>query len=67
MSDNSEMSKLCSVNHDNLEVCKDPNRQFLPSLKEFFEEAIDQLDPASQVEKQYWCTNVIKNLKILCS
>ncbi len=36
-----------------MEACKDPNRQFLPSLKEFFEEAIDQLDPANQVEKQY--------------
>ena len=33
------ISKLCNVNHGNLEACKDPNRQFLPSLKEFFEEA----------------------------
>jgi THO complex subunit 1 len=48
-----EMGKLCNVNHGNLEACKDPNRQFLPSLKEFFEECIDQLDPANQVEKQY--------------
>ena len=53
----SVISKLCNVNHENLEVCKDPNRQFLPSLKEFFEDAIDQLDPANQVEKQYYLIN----------
>jgi hypothetical protein len=44
-----------------LEACKDPNRQFLPTLKEFFDEAIEQLDPANQVEKQYLCTNVSFN------
>ncbi len=49
----SEMAKLCNVNHGNLEACKDSQRQFLPSLKEFFEESIEQLDPANQVEKQY--------------
>lgn len=53
----SVISKLCNVNHENLEVCKDPNRQFLPSLKEFFEDAIDQLDPVNQVEKQYYLIN----------
>lgn len=51
------MSKLCNVNHENLEVCKDPNRQFLPSLKEFFLDAIEQLDPVNQVEKQYYLIN----------
>jgi len=51
--DNSEISKLCNVNHANLEACKDPNRQFLPSLEEFFEEVIEQLDPENQVEKEY--------------
>ncbi len=51
------MSKLCNVNHDNLEACKDPERQFLPTLKEFFDEAIDQLDPANQVEKEYQLVN----------
>ena len=28
-------------------------RNFLPDLKEFFEEAIDQVDPESQIEEQY--------------
>jgi THO complex subunit 1 len=51
--DNTEIGKLCNVNHDNLAACHDPSRQFLPSLKDFFEEAIDQLDPANQVEKEY--------------
>jgi hypothetical protein len=48
---------LCNVNHGNLEECKDPSRQFLPSLREFFEECIEQLDPANQVEKQYRLVN----------
>lgn len=50
----SVMGKLCQVNHGNLEACRDPGRQFLPSMKDFFDEAIDQMDPANQVEKQYW-------------
>jgi hypothetical protein len=49
----SVVARLCNINHDNLEACKDPMRQFLPSLKEYFEEPIDQLDPDNQVEKQY--------------
>ena len=57
LSDTSDITKLCHINHDNLEACKDAKRQFLPSLKEFFEEAIDQLDPANQVEKQYHLVN----------
>lgn len=57
ITDNSEIGKLCNVNHGNLEECKDPSRQFLPSLREFFEECIEQLDPANQVEKQYRLVN----------
>ena len=50
----SDIVNLCNINHDNLEACKDVNRQFLPSLKEFFDEAIEQMDPENQVEKQYY-------------
>lgn len=50
----SVMGKLCQVNHGNLEACRDSTRQFLPSIREFFEEAIEQLDPANEVERQYW-------------
>jgi hypothetical protein len=51
------MAKLCNINHDNLNACKDQSRQFLPTLRDFFEEPIDQLDPANQVEKQYLLVN----------
>lgn len=50
----SVMGKLCQANHGNLEACRDPARQFLPSIREFFDEAIEQLDPANEVERQYW-------------
>ena len=60
---------MCNINHGNLEACKESSRQFLPSLKEFFEDAIDQLDPANQVEKQYqlvndtdWCWKALRLL-----
>jgi THO complex subunit 1 len=48
------MGKLCQVNHGNLEACRDPSRQFLPTVREFFDEAIEQLDPNAQVERAYW-------------
>ena len=51
------MAKLCNINHDNLNACKDPNRQFLPTLRDFFDEAIEQLDPANEIEKQYHLVN----------
>lgn len=44
---------MFNINHDNLEACKDPDRQFLPSLREYFDEALEQLDPANQIEKEY--------------
>ena len=28
-------------------------RMFLPDLKEYFEEAVDQADPGAQIEEQY--------------
>ena len=36
------MWNLCP---DNLEACRAVERDFLPSLENYFEEAIDQLDP----------------------
>lgn len=50
----STMGKLCQVNHGNLEACRDATRQFLPSIREFFDEAIEQIDPVNEVEPQYW-------------
>jgi hypothetical protein len=54
---NPEMAKLCNINHDNLNACKDTSRQFLPTIRDFFEEPIEQLDPANEVEKQYHLVN----------
>ncbi len=57
ISDNPEMAKLCNINHDNLNACKNANREYLPTLRDFFEEAIEQLDPVNQIEKQYHLIN----------
>ena len=51
------MAKLCNINHDNLNACTDTSRQFLPTIRDFFEEPIEQLDPANEVEKQYHLVN----------
>ncbi len=40
-----------------MEACKDPGRLFLPTLRDFFDEAIEQMDPANQVERQYYLTS----------
>ncbi|TRY59739.1 hypothetical protein DNTS_028403 [Danionella cerebrum] len=48
-----ELTRLWNLNHDNMEACKSENREFMPSLEEFFEEAIEQADPVNMVEDQY--------------
>lgn len=50
---NSELTKLWNHLPDNLEACRGPDRDFLPSLESYFEEAIEQTDPAAMVEDQY--------------
>jgi hypothetical protein len=70
LSENTDViSKLCNVNHGNLEACKEADRHFLPTLREFFIEAIEQLDPVNQVERQYalvqqtdWCWKALRLL-----
>lgn len=49
----SEIAKLCNINHGNLDACRDASREFLPTLREFFEDCIEQLDPVNQVDKEY--------------
>ena len=44
------MWNLCP---DNLQASSAPERDFLPSVEEYFEEAIEQLNPDAQVEKEY--------------
>ena len=48
-----ELTKLWNLCPNNLESCKSKDRNFLPSLEEYFEEAIEQLDPAAAIEDEY--------------
>ncbi|PNF43227.1 THO complex subunit 1 [Cryptotermes secundus] len=50
---NAELTKLWNLCPNNLEACKSKDRDFLPSLEGYFEEAIEQIDPAAMVEEEY--------------
>ncbi|XP_078319273.1 THO complex subunit 1-like [Crassostrea virginica] len=52
-----ELTRLWNINPDNLEACKAEKRVFLPSLEDFFAEAMEQADPEAQVEDQYKMVN----------
>lgn len=54
----SELTRLWNICPDNLEACKADNRtRFLPTLQEFFEEAIEQADPEAGIEEEYKLVN----------
>ncbi|XP_058496219.1 THO complex subunit 1 [Solea solea] len=55
---NDELTRLWNLNHDNMEACKSDSREFMPSLDEFFTEAIEQADPVNMVEDEY---KVVRN------
>uniref|UniRef100_A0A3P8VZ11 THO complex 1 n=1 Tax=Cynoglossus semilaevis TaxID=244447 RepID=A0A3P8VZ11_CYNSE len=55
---NDELTRLWNLNHDNMEACKLESREFMPSLDEFFAEAIEQADPVNMVEEEY---KVVRN------
>uniref|UniRef100_A0A4W4FFL2 Death domain-containing protein n=1 Tax=Electrophorus electricus TaxID=8005 RepID=A0A4W4FFL2_ELEEL len=55
---NDELTRLWNLNPDNMEACKSDSREFMPSLEDFFEEAIEQADPANMVEDEY---KVVRN------
>jgi hypothetical protein len=50
---NAALTKLWNICPDNLEACASIERDFLPSVEDYFAEAIEQLDPANQVEETY--------------
>jgi len=50
---NKGLTDLWNQNPNNLEACRARDRDFLPSLQNYFEDAIDQLDPASGIEEDY--------------
>ncbi|XP_069777794.1 THO complex subunit 1 isoform X2 [Narcine bancroftii] len=54
---NEELTRLWNLCPDNMEACKSESREFMPSLEEFFEEAIEQADPESMVEEEYKVVN----------
>uniref|UniRef100_A0A674EXH9 THO complex 1 n=1 Tax=Salmo trutta TaxID=8032 RepID=A0A674EXH9_SALTR len=51
--DSDELTRLWNLNHDNMAACQSESREFMPSLEDFFEEAIEQADPANMVENEY--------------
>lgn len=55
---NDELTRLWNLNQDNMEACKSDSREFMPSLDEFFAEAIEQADPTNMVEEEY---KVVRN------
>ncbi|KAJ8272956.1 hypothetical protein GJAV_G00095470 [Gymnothorax javanicus] len=55
---NDELTRLWNLNPDNMEACKSDTREFMPTLEEFFEEAIEQADPTNMVEDEY---KVVRN------
>ncbi|XP_068196567.1 THO complex subunit 1 [Antennarius striatus] len=55
---NDELTRLWNLNHDNMDACQSEAREFMPSLDEFFAEAIEQADPANMVEDEY---KVVRN------
>ncbi|XP_039284401.1 THO complex subunit 1 isoform X2 [Nilaparvata lugens] len=50
---NPELNKLWNHMPDNLEACRSKDRDFLPSLESYFEEAIEQTNPAAMLEEEY--------------
>lgn len=51
--DSPELTKLWNLCPNNLEACKSKDRDFLPSLETYFEDAIVELDPAAMVDDKY--------------
>ncbi|XP_028922344.1 THO complex subunit 1 isoform X3 [Ornithorhynchus anatinus] len=54
---NEELTRLWNLCPDNMEACKSESREYMPTLEEFFEEAIEQADPENMVENEYKAVN----------
>lgn len=48
-----ELTRLFNICPDNWEACRGERRNYVPSMEEFFEEAIAQADPTACIEDQY--------------
>ena len=53
---NKGLTELWNLNPDNLEACRAAERDFLPSVENYFEEAIDQQDPKYDFTLSSICT-----------
>lgn len=47
------LTMLWNNKPDNLEACRSTERNFSPSLEEYFKVAIEQTDPAAMIEPSY--------------
>ncbi|XP_042299019.1 THO complex subunit 1-like isoform X2 [Sceloporus undulatus] len=54
---NEELTRLWNLCPDNLEACKSESREYMPTLEEFFEGAIEQADPENMVDKEFKVVN----------
>ncbi|XP_018424259.1 PREDICTED: THO complex subunit 1 [Nanorana parkeri] len=54
---NDELTRLWNLCPDNIDACKAESREFMPTLEQFFEEAIEQADPENMVENAYKVVN----------
>jgi len=54
---NKALNALWNFSPDNLSACRDPKRNFIPSVEEVIEEALDHADPEQGVEAEYNCFN----------
>ncbi|XP_054841206.1 THO complex subunit 1 isoform X2 [Eublepharis macularius] len=54
---NEELTRLWNLCPDNMEACKSESREYMPTLEEFFEEAIEQAVPENMVENEYKAVN----------
>lgn len=52
-----ELTRLWELCPDNLAACKSEQRSFLPTLKAFFAEGIELMDPKNMVEEEYMSYN----------
>ncbi|CAD5121591.1 DgyrCDS10089 [Dimorphilus gyrociliatus] len=50
---NAELTRLWNLQPDNMAACVSSERNFNPTLLEFFEEAIEQADPENQIDREY--------------
>lgn len=50
-----ELTRLWGKSEANLDACRTPKRQFIPTTEAFFEEAMMHADPANEIEDKYKC------------